>query len=156
MQDLWFFLQFGSNFELSSEQLFHCLNHLNVWFSNYKVTLASTDFIQTRKRPSWYVYFSQNLTSGSGVTMMHIDYDSLFQTEDRCHREWLNPGPMVGRFWGGFSKSKGVGAGDPVYFPPWSLLGSGLNNKAPFYWAVWGSLCTNTSPLPPTPLSLLF
>lgn len=75
----------------------------------------------------------------------------LLQAEDKGRGGWLNPGPTLGCFWATFSKSEGLGAGDPVYFPPWSLLDTALNNRAD-----WGSLCTNTVPAPtfPTPALL--
>lgn len=80
-----------------------------------------------------------------------INFFSL-QTEDKCCIGWLNPGPTLRRFWGGFSESKGLGAGDPVHFPPWSLLGRGLNNKA-LFTELPGVPCIQTQvPCPSTPL----
>ena len=93
-----------------------------------------------------------NMIAGGGIDG-HIDVDWLLlffflQTEDKCSSGWLNPGPMLGRFWGRFSESRGLGAGDPVYFPPWSLLGRDLNNKA-LFTELPGVPCVQTQVRPP-------
>lgn len=72
----------------------------------------------------------------------------FLQTEDKCRNGWLNPGPALGRVWGGFSECEGLGAGDPVYFPSWSLLGKGLNNKA-LFTELPRVPCVQTQALPP-------